>query len=66
MSDKRTLRDRIREAGGFYHWVNSRLIRYAGPAQIGPYGPSEGPPCGHCGQPKSEHVEEAGALTCPR
>ena len=31
------LRARIRESGGLYAWFNSRLIRYAGPAAVGPY-----------------------------
>jgi len=31
------LRTRIREAGGLYAWFNSRLIRFAGPASVGPY-----------------------------
>ncbi|MGI6877626.1 hypothetical protein [Microbacterium sp. gxy059] len=66
MTKKKPLRERIREAGGFYHWFNSRLIRFAGPPQVGPYGPDVPPPCGRCGQAKSAHEETAdGALRCP-
>lgn len=32
-----SLRARIRETGGLYAWFNSRLIRFAGPASVGPY-----------------------------
>jgi len=67
MTQKKPLRDRIREAGGLYLFLNSRLIRFAGPAQVGG-GPRELPvhPCGHCGRPKHEHVEGAdGSLRCP-
>lgn len=31
------LRRRIRDAGGLYAWINSSLIRVAGPASVGPY-----------------------------
>src|SRR5690606_41806350 len=66
MSDQKPLRQRIREAGGFYRWFNSRLIRYAGPAQVGPYGEQAPPPCDRCGRPKGEHIAgEDGALRCP-
>jgi len=60
MGDKPRLRDRIREAGGLYAWVNSGLIRYAGPASVGPYEstPPESPTekaCPLCGSPMSAH-----------
>ena len=52
------LRERIRAAGGFYRWWNSRLIRYAGPASVGPYETEPEPvrterACPLCGQPMS-------------
>ena len=31
------LRTRVREAGGWYAWINAKLIRLAGPAAVGPY-----------------------------
>ena len=31
------LRDRVRAAGGWYAWLNTKLIRLAGPAAVGPY-----------------------------
>ena len=31
------MRERAREAGGWYSYLNSRLIRFAGPASVGPY-----------------------------
>lgn len=67
MTQKKSLRDRIREAGGLYLFINSRLIKFAGPAQVGG-GPRVLPvhPCGHCGRPKDEHIERAdGSLRCP-
>ncbi|UJP10785.1 hypothetical protein L2X99_03840 [Microbacterium sp. KUDC0406] len=36
-ADHVPLRTRIKEAGGLYSWFNSRLIRLAGPASVGPY-----------------------------
>lgn len=67
MAQKKPLRERIREAGGLYLYINTRLIKYAGPASRGPYGPGEELPCGHCGCPKGKHtVGEDGALLCPR
>ncbi|HLT67699.1 MAG TPA: hypothetical protein VKZ73_07485 [Microbacterium sp.] len=66
MAQKKPLRERIREAGGLYLYINTRLIKYAGPASRGPYGPRIEPPCGHCGRPKEAHVEGPdGALRCP-
>ncbi|MGO1235533.1 MAG: hypothetical protein ACTH32_10840 [Microbacterium gubbeenense] len=67
MTQNKTLRERIREAGGLYSYVNSRLIKIAGPAQVGG-GPKELPvhPCGYCGRPKDEHIErDDGSLRCP-
>ncbi|WP_221584211.1 hypothetical protein [Microbacterium sp. G2-8] len=66
MAQKRPLRERIRDGGGFYRWFNERLVRYGGPAQVGPYGDAEPPPCESCGRPKSEHITSArGDLRCP-
>ncbi|MTE23708.1 hypothetical protein [Microbacterium sp. ZXX196] len=66
MTEKQSWRERVRASGGLYHWLNARLIRYAGPAQIGPYGPSTPPPCGRCGAAKDAHVQvDGGALRCP-
>ena len=35
--DRPGLRARARAAGGWYAYLNGRLIRYAGPASVGPY-----------------------------
>ncbi len=72
------LRTRIREAGGLYAWFNSRLIRYAGPASVGPY--EKTPPltaeerseraCPLCGKPMNQHeIDRSGPkplMHCPR
>lgn len=55
-----SLRTRVREAGGLYAWINSRLIRLAGPASVGPYDTEPEPvrierPCPLCGTPMSGH-----------
>ncbi|CAL4859496.1 hypothetical protein [Microbacterium sp. MM2322] len=55
------LRQRIRAAGGFYAWWNNRLIRYAGPASVGPYETEPEPirterACPLCGNPMSQHT----------
>lgn len=67
-----TLRTEVREAGGFYQWWNRKLVRLAGPAQVGPY---ETPPppvaqvCPVCNAPLAEHeIDRSGARTfmrCP-
>ncbi|MFT4212833.1 MAG: hypothetical protein QM626_13295 [Microbacterium sp.] len=59
--DRRPLRERVREAGGWYAFVNSRLIRAAGPAAVGPYETEPEPqraerPCPLCGEPMSRHT----------
>ncbi|GAA5152031.1 hypothetical protein GCM10025768_19390 [Microbacterium pseudoresistens] len=71
------LSDRIREAGGFYAWFNSTLIRVAGPASVGPYETTPPPSeaeraqraCPLCGAPMSEHeIDRTGPkplLHCP-
>lgn len=68
------LRDRVREAGGWYSYLNARLIRAAGPASVGPYDTEPEPvrtdrACPLCGSAMSEHtVDRAGSkplLHCP-
>ena len=69
------LRIRVREAGGWYAYLNARLIRAAGPASVGPYYTEPEPvragrACPLCGHPMSEHdVDRSGPkplLHCPR
>ncbi|NYE20251.1 hypothetical protein BJ991_002279 [Microbacterium immunditiarum] len=57
----RPLRERVREAGGWYAWINSRLIRVAGPASVGPYDTTPEPshthsPCPLCGALMAQHT----------
>lgn len=59
--DRPSLRERVREAGGWYEFVNSRLIRAAGPASVGPYETTPEPsrterPCPLCGSAMSVHT----------
>ena len=59
-----TLRERVREAGGWYSWFNTKLIRLAGPAAVGPYETTPPPSvaeraeraCPLCGNPMTEHT----------
>lgn len=76
-TDRVPLRTRIREAGGFYAWFNTTLIRVAGPASVGPY--ESTPPlssaqraeraCPLCGSPMNEHsIDRSGPkplMHCP-
>lgn len=75
--DRPSLRTRIREAGGLYAWFNSWLVRFAGPASVGPY-ESTPPPsaaeraergCPLCGHPMNEHeIDRSGPkplMHCP-
>lgn len=64
MADKMTFGQRVRDAGGFYRWLNTWLVSKAGPAAVGPY-ESAPPPtaakraeqaCPLCGRPMSEHT----------
>ncbi|MBV0894808.1 hypothetical protein KTJ77_05885 [Microbacterium sp. NC79] len=60
MPDKKPLSVRIREAGGLYSFLNSRLIKFAGPASVGPYEStpvesSVAKACPLCGHPMNEH-----------
>lgn len=64
MTEKKSWRERVREAGGLYAWFNSSLIRVAGPASVGPY-ESTPPPssqeraakaCPLCGKPVTDHT----------
>lgn len=55
------LRDRVRAAGGWYAYWNSRLIRFAGPASVGPYDVEPEPErteraCPLCGHAMSAHT----------
>lgn len=55
------LRTRVREAGGWYTYLNVRLIRFAGPASVGPYDVEPEPvrterACPLCMQPMSAHT----------
>jgi len=59
--DAKPLRDRVREAGGWYAYLNSRLIRIAGPASVGPYETEPEPErteraCPLCRAPMSQHT----------
>lgn len=72
--DRPPLRVRVREAGGWYSYLNSRLIRFAGPASVGPYDTEPEPvrterACPLCGQPMSAHTfDRAGPkplMHCP-
>jgi len=60
-SGRRPLRERVREAGGWYAYLNTRLIRIAGPASVGPYDTEPEPvrterACPLCGHPMSQHT----------
>lgn len=60
-ADRPSLRERVRAAGGWYTYLNTRLIRVAGPASVGPYETTPEPsrterPCPLCGRPMSEHT----------
>lgn len=63
-ADRRPLRVRVREAGGWYAWFNATLIRAAGPAAVGPYETTPPPTaaeraeraCPLCGAPITEHT----------
>lgn len=76
-SDRPPLRTRIREAGGLYAWINTNLIRFAGPASVGPYETTPPPSaaeraeraCPLCGSPMTEHeIDRSGPkplMHCP-
>lgn len=60
-SERPPLRERVKAAGGWYRYLNSGLIRLAGPASVGPYDTTPVPdstvrPCPLCGKPMSEHT----------
>ncbi len=71
------LRQRVRDAGGWYAWVNASLIRLAGPAAVGPYETTPPPSaaeraergCPLCGAPIAQHTfDRSGAkprMHCP-
>ena len=55
------LRERVRAAGGWYAYLNTRLIRLAGPASVGPYDTEPEPvraerACPLCGHAMSAHT----------
>ncbi|WP_169582667.1 MULTISPECIES: hypothetical protein [Microbacterium] len=62
--DRLPLRERVRQAGGWYAFVNANLIRAAGPAAVGPYETTPPPTpaeraeraCPLCGAPISQHT----------
>ncbi|WP_075807081.1 hypothetical protein [Microbacteriaceae bacterium] len=69
-----SLRARVRAAGGWYAYLNARLITIAGPASVGPYETTPEPsrlerPCPLCGKAMASHrVDRAGPkplLHCP-
>lgn len=76
-SDRRPLRERVRDAGGWYAWINARLIRAAGPAAVGPYETTPAPTveqraekaCPLCGHPMTAHTFDRGGpkplMHCP-
>lgn len=76
-SPRASLRDRIREAGGLYTWINRTLIRWAGPASVGPYEATPPPSaaeraqraCPLCGHAMNEHeIDRSGPkplMHCP-
>ncbi|QKJ20936.1 hypothetical protein [Microbacterium hominis] len=60
-SDRPPLRERVRDAGGWYAYVNARLISLAGPASVGPYDTEPEPvrterACPLCGHAMSAHT----------
>lgn len=72
-----TFRQRIKNGGGLYAWFNTTLIKFAGPAAVGPYEKTPPPTaaqratraCPLCGSPMTEHeVDRSGPkplLRCP-
>ena len=63
-SQRPSLSERVRAAGGWYAWVNAKLIRAAGPASVGPYETTPAPSaaeraeraCPLCGAAMSAHT----------
>lgn len=59
---KRPLRERVRDAGGWYTWFNTNLIRVAGPAQVSRLEPEPSAQeraeraCPLCHQPMNRHT----------
>lgn len=73
-SPRPPLRERVRAAGGWYAYLNARLIRFAGPASVGPYDTEPEPvrterACPLCGQAMSAHAFDRSGpkplLRCP-
>lgn len=60
-ADHPPLRERVQAAGGWYAYLNSRLIRFAGPPSVGPYDVEPEPvrterACPLCGHVMSSHT----------
>lgn len=60
-AERPPLRQRVRDAGGWYTYLNTRLIRLAGPASVGPYESEPEPAraeraCPLCGHAMSQHT----------
>lgn len=67
MTEKIPWRTRVREAGGLYLWLNTTLIRLAGPPQVSPNLPRDrtGDLCAHCGARRDAHLQDPdGTLHC--
>ncbi|MBN9177098.1 MAG: hypothetical protein J0I43_06985 [Microbacterium sp.] len=73
-AERPSLRTRVREAGGWYTYLNRQLIRFAGPASVGPYddvpvAPAAERTCPVCGAAMASHtVDRSGPkplLHCP-
>lgn len=72
--DRPSLRERVRASGGWYTYLNTRLIRLAGPASVGPYDTEPEPvrtdrACPLCGHPMTAHTFDRSGpkplLRCP-
>lgn len=76
-ADRVPLRTRVREAGGWYAYLNSKLISFAGPASVGPYEATPPPTaaeraeraCPLCGHAMTAHtIDRSGPkplMHCP-
>ena len=71
---RRSFLDRVYGRGGWWDRINSRLVRVAGPATVGPYETTPEPvrttrPCPLCHHPMDEHtIDRSGPkplIHCP-
>ncbi|GGA54812.1 hypothetical protein GCM10011490_00750 [Pseudoclavibacter endophyticus] len=74
---RRPLRERVKEAGGWFAYIDAHLIRWGGPAAVGPYETTPAPSaeerakraCPLCGHPFNQHTfDRSGPKThmhCP-